>query len=922
MYIFQPPTSTIPTTQLLVLNTTESLEAANLHFTTISASLPFLDSEEEAFTPVLDHDGAIWVYAGSCEKGVKGSSLWKLDSANTVPSASETWMQLNISTAHVGSTRVNGANHLAAGAAFSSTNASSEVYVFGGMCPNDQSVSIDDWTKDASYSNIMLTIKPVPGSSTGTVNYGLGVSASRGPPIPEAGFTMTPLGPSYSRSPMGGALQQMSQNYVLLGGNTQQAFINMSQVALFSLPEQSWTFLPVVSPGDTQKTDPAARVSLEIEPRSGHTAVLSSDGKRVVMYGGWVGDIKTPANPQLAILELGDGYGGTGDWRWTIPSQSGIGPGISGLYGHGSVMLPGDVMMLSGGYSIPGSGKPRQKRAVTIQGSTSYFYNITSNSWIPSYTPLRNDHGHTVPPSPSHGSQSITASKRAGLGAGLVFGILALLAVVVFYFWYARRLKRRREAHEGDLRNLANCGQRANISALDHSDPNGEMVSVDHSGNHFGIGGISDDSYPWGPRSSSRSNDCPGLRNGDAAAERTGLLFEIPSPTRGLRRSLHSRGSYQPAPRYDDKRRNRGSGTIHPIDERDEYEEDGQEQGPSNGAATVYKGGYHILSSAPVLDPFQDPETISRSPSPESPARQRELEIQKWMNDWAAADARMHSHAGRVSPDKTDRTSSTLSDQSARSNQSGFSFVGSVGRSLSQRSAALFSPGHNAPNPAMAPPPAEDVQSRLHSDRDVDPRNDRSPFPTLYPRRATVSNTGATSISQLQRESETLLGGYSDVGPSSPMQTHSRARGWMGSVRRALTGGDRSESASPEHGSSASSSPTKYHHSDGGMPRRAASASAMLWQRRQGAKDWDVEGGRGDKSPGGCSGPRGDEDEWDVESAVENRVVQVMFTVPKEKLRVVNGAPEGDAESILSKEVKEASEEAKEKGKGKGRDVD
>jgi len=31
-----------------------------------------------------------------------------------------------------------------------------------------------------------------------------------------------------------------------------------------------------------------------------------------------------------------------------------------------------------------------------------------------------------------------------------------------------------------------------------------------------------------------------------------------------------------------------------------------------------------------------------------------------------------------------------------------------------------------------------------------------------------------------------------------------------------------------------------------------------------------------------------DEDEWDIERAVENRVVQVMFTVPKEKLRVVN----------------------------------
>jgi hypothetical protein len=32
----------------------------------------------------------------------------------------------------------------------------------------------------------------------------------------------------------------------------------------------------------------------------------------------------------------------------------------------------------------------------------------------------------------------------------------------------------------------------------------------------------------------------------------------------------------------------------------------------------------------------------------------------------------------------------------------------------------------------------------------------------------------------------------------------------------------------------------------------------------------------------------GEDEEWDIERAVQNRVVQVMFTVPKEKLRVVN----------------------------------
>ncbi|KAA6410431.1 MAG: hypothetical protein FRX48_05852 [Lasallia pustulata] len=114
----------------------------------------------------------------------------------------------------------------------------------------------------------------------------------------------------------------------------------------------------------------------------------------------------------------------------------------------------------------------------------------------------------------------------------------------------------------------------------------------------------------------------------------------------------------------------------------------------------------------------------------------------------------------------------------------------------------------------------------------------------------------------------------------------------MGSVRRVFTVRDRT---SPARGDgSASSSPTKHHRSAEAaeLPRRAASAGAMLWRRRQGARDWDVDvdGGNDEGEP-----------EWDVESAVENRVVQLMFTVPKGKLRIVNGGPEGDGVSVRSK---------------------
>jgi hypothetical protein len=77
----------------------------------------------------------------------------------------------------------------------------------------------------------------------------------------------------------------------------------------------------------------------------------------------------------------------------------------------------------------------------------------------------------------------------------------------------------------------------------------------------------------------------------------------------------------------------------------------------------------------------------------------------------------------------------------------------------------------------------------------------------------------------------------------------------------------------------------------------------MLWRRKQGKSDWEDSAGpstptgRSNTFTGNLSTPAfrdaggdtdGEDNEWDIERAVENRVVQVMFTVPKEKLRVVN----------------------------------
>ena len=913
-YILRSATSSESDAQLLALNVSaaKSLDPASLPLSTLSSSLPFLTAGEDvAYTPAVDTRGNLLLYTGNCQEAGAESTFWLYKPTGGSSSLSGAWTQSKLSLdSSTDQIKLTGANYLSSGIAFSNTaNSTSQMYVFGGMCPRSPRNSSDSvWTEDSDYSNSMLAIEPSLSSSE---NYQLGAASSRGPPIPEAGFTITPLEPTFSQSSDGNDTQHQNQNFVLLGGHTQTAFINMSQVALFSLPEQTWSFLPVDEPGGTPKTDLTARAAPTVDPRSGHTAVLTSDGKQIVIFGGWVGDVFTAAEPQLAILEIGDGYGGSGDWQWSIPGLSGTGPNESvGVYGHGAAMLPGGVMMITGGYTTAGSSSTKSKRAGSPWNTNNYFLNTTSKTWIASYTHPQSHQSHRV--LTGSDEDRLTTSKRVGLGAGLTFGVLALIAVVIVYFWYSRRLKRRRDAREEELRHLGLDAHRSNSSML-RSD------GTIRAGSEM----TARDAYMVARASS----DKPALRNNsEAEAERTGLLFEIPSPTRGLRRSLHSRGAYQPAPRYDDGRLNRGSGDIHPIDERDEYDED-MVDGVLPADPEARKKEPDIATSAPVLDPFTDPY-VSRTPSPQSPARERELEQQNWVSDWAAADALMHHH-GWQSPDKNDRTSSTLSDQSTRSMVSAQSWqhsAGSMSRSMSQRSTALmfskpFSPS-NENNTALPPIDIERAQSITGTTK---PNARRSHSLTLFsnPQRSNHSetiHTTAPSFPQLQSESEALLGGYED---RSPRRSQSRAREWMGGIRRVFTGVDRSASTFPDHGgTSASSSPTKYHHpsNEAGVPRRAASTGAMLWQKRQGARDWDVEGRPSRvEGSGGQERKEGDDEEWDVESAVERRVVQVMFTVPKEKLRVVNRGPDGDGISVVSREssVKDSGQNELDGAEGK-----
>lgn len=809
----------------------------------------------------------------------------------------------------------------------------------------------------------------------------------------------------------------------------------MSQVALFSLPESSWSFLNVDQPSTDGKTDLLRRDSSQVvQPRSGHTAILTPDGTKILVFGGWVGDVSTAADPQLAVLELGQGYGGTGAWSWTIPSVS-YSPFSAGqgIYGHGAAMLPGGVMMISGGYSITGSSSTKSKRQSASEQHTNtqfLLFNTTSSSWISSYT------NPSSPNSPAYTGKAVspssgilkTSSQKAGLGAGLALGLLALAGVLVVWLLYSRRLRQKRAVREKELRELA-LG-----TGKFQSDPNvtggmpilgggpyPEVRSASWgSRQERRLGTADDDNFLWGPVVN-QGQPIPreGDRNDHSSreAERTGLLVEIPSPTRGLRKSLHSRGPTGYGGAMGIRPPSIGGG-IHRIDEA---EEESSRPGSLKKKASIEAGP---ASGGPdrrstYSDPFKDPspaqtQTEPRLPSPSTEAkRQREREVQGWVEDWSAAAAVMdrggdglsrntskaesnwrtlsnlsdnHSHgggpsgSGRGSPEKSDRTGSNLSERSTASAVSiqrsvfGLS-TGGLSRNVSLRSAsagyALFAGAAAAMTAKVAgsgsstsdaPEVIRNESSgvgRSPSKRSASLNFNSTGSSIRYGKGRDRSDTFSTARTSHPNEGDALLGrgksratGF--VGddanlwatpPESPVKErhvpalrqrdgsigHAAGRVAMGlldGVKRVFTGtadvGVQNRVAEFEN-RSAQNSPTKddvtpeMAEVDGGSPRRTASVAATFLKAQRGAKDWDEDVKIQTKPlPEGTSNglvikrkpvpgqiravaetddeEDGDED-WDVEAAVERRVVQVMFTVPKEKLRVVNA----DALSLLSK---------------------
>ncbi|KAH8151638.1 uncharacterized protein LAJ45_04260 [Morchella importuna] len=290
-------------------------------------------------------------------------------------------------------------------------------------------------------------------------------------PIAEAGFSLTTIS---TREGGGGG----AGSVVMVGGYTAGAFVDMRQVAVYSAPDGRWRFadvgLPAASPprlrssetrvlatgsgpvgvGETTKTDPSARVAAvvqrrnddtrRIDPRSGHSAVATRDGKRIVVYGGWVGDFNTPAEPRLVILEM-TGEAGRDEWRWDIPfiHPGELGPPTDGeaegLSGHAAVMLEGDVMMITSGYRI----SPFVNASVV--NTKSYFFNVTSGMWAGTYKPA----GILAAEEEEAAGRKSEHRRTTGIVLGVIFGVAGLAAAIIGYHWYFRKGRRTERDAEG-----------------------------------------------------------------------------------------------------------------------------------------------------------------------------------------------------------------------------------------------------------------------------------------------------------------------------------------------------------------------------------------------------------------------------------------------------------------------------------------
>ncbi|XXG98766.1 hypothetical protein Hte_005096 [Hypoxylon texense] len=905
-YVFSPQDSWV---DLLALNFSGNLEASSLQFQTLSSNVPFLDTNSTAFTPSLADNGTLIVYAGDCSS--TDSEIWTF---NPSPDSGESssWAKASAILGTDADSLQVGPGFLGSSFSFSTTLgpqlSPARTYAYGGMCPDTASNASTSQSK-ATYSNQMVRIDP---PETNLVQFTISPVSSKGPPIPEAGFTFTGLSPSISNR-TGVITQQV--NYVLLGGHTEYAFINMSTVAIWSLPEESWSFISdiAMASSSTANTELAIKSTVEsIDSRSGHTAVLSQDGTSLIILGGWVGDLTQAASPQLAVLKIGDSYGGVGDWQWIVPDAQ---PTGSGIYGHGAALLPGNIMMVYGGYNIS-STSTQAKRQTSEGNAMPLFLNLTSMSWSsnyinPAYSEINQDG------SPNSSTAGDDTKQRLGLGLGLGLGLLAIIAAVLLYFYYRRRLRHRRTIRDSAIRALA----QDNARFLPHDD---EMMERDHLGGGWYTGG----SDPY-MRGGNRSLGYQSLQTG------RGSLDSGHQPwLGGLAPAQVSRKPQLPRRNtYDPPSTSRGGPNgIHPIIEADEDGSLHDGDIASEQPISPMRDGNNAdgrRDSDPFLTPTQEhpisfpppSARASATPSPEDRRRRgstTDPEVQDWMSDVEAMDALLSNRGGasprsgqqpssptKRGPSRSGRSSGghAAAEDDARTNsnvsESNRNNLGGVSRSGSIRS-YLPRSGFDVTAAAALAAAADEGRGGSSSS---------SSAPSY--------NTARSSFPALQAEGPGLLMGknrnddYDDDdngGLGSPSKRKSRRSSWFGSLKRVFSGATPSPAEStgkesPEYDAFGEGEASDH---DARLGSLSGIAAGGLLRRKSGRGAWEaLEYQCNDKGKGraqdvagpssatyAAQGDDDDDDEWDIEKAVEKRLVQVMFTVPKEPLRVVNAEPD------------------------------
>lgn len=910
-YIFSPNDSGDSVDLLsLDISSTVASSSASSSISTLTAGLPFLSSGSKTttFTPTLASDGSIIVFAGDCSSDTE-SSVWIY---NTTSSGSASWKHHQVTSLD----STTGPQFLGGAIAFSEIISPSvsvpQFYSYAGQCPNS-TVNGTTWIDAADYSNSMTQLTP---SSNAYEALTLSLKTQ---PIAEAGFSLTQLIPSTSN--MSGTVTQ-NINSVVLGGHTRSAFVNMSTAAVWALPEASWSFISISGPSSTSssaanelaKDDQEA---VQVQSRSGHTAVLNEAGSQLIILGGWVGNTSQAAEPQLAVLEMnGNEFG---DWTWSVPDEQPLTDG-NGIFGHGAALLPGNVMMVAGGYAISSniessaSGLYKRDDVSVAGGQLQMFFNLTSLTWADSYT-----NPATTSSNPQSGGTSFSNSTKLGLGLGVGLGIPLLLVAVALVLFCIRRSRRRQHRTRDDhMRDLTSG------TAFITSE---EMFESEH-----------DRGYPWAPRGAAqwygyytgghdpylRGEKYENLRSqrGDQGAD-----FSDPEPSADYLGSIRrkplprvAKGLYQPTG-VDETR---AMAVISPIleDEEDELSMHGAISPDKEMEGNEDDPFVTPLDSMPLRGEYPEPaerSTIlfvapSPSPGPASPttdlhtptrAQPQHPEVQDWVSDADASDALITQ---RLQPSFTTRSIGRVSPtrrQSVRFNEGEISPGARTESNISEsnRSALSFMPNR-----------ADSLRVAALTIGNPDNRGGTSHSDKSSSSNTNSSYTTAKSIPTLQQEGPTLLLGrpraisaienvaddWDDdpLSPGSPSKSKPPRRSWFGSLRRVFSGGHSSGSSngasslrteSPNHGES-----SDYDRLGLGNLGLGGVGAGSLLKRKQGRSAWDGAGAPGASASGHGhgTGEGWDEEDWDIERAVEQRLVQVMFSVPKERLRIVNGEPD------------------------------